>query len=28
MLAGSFALATVGAGLLSLDHVLFEGRSK
>src|SRR5437879_6158634 len=28
MLAGSFALATVGAGLLSLDHVLFEGRGK
>jgi putative oxidoreductase len=25
MLAGSFALATVGAGLLSLDHPLFEG---
>jgi uncharacterized membrane protein YphA (DoxX/SURF4 family) len=24
MLAGSFALATVGAGLLSLDHPLFE----
>ncbi len=24
MLAGSFALATVGAGLLSLDHLLFE----
>jgi uncharacterized membrane protein YphA (DoxX/SURF4 family) len=28
MLAGSFALATVGAGLLSLDHLLFEGGSK
>jgi putative oxidoreductase len=28
MLAGSFALATVGAGLLSLDHVLFEGLGK
>src|SRR5437899_8052326 len=28
MLAGSFALATVGAGILSLDHVLFEGRGK
>jgi putative oxidoreductase len=28
MLAGSFALATIGAGLLSLDHVLFEGRGK
>jgi putative oxidoreductase len=28
MLAGSFALATVGAGLLSLDHVLFEGGGK
>ena len=25
LLAGSFALATVGAGLLSLDHLLFEG---
>ncbi|HKV60603.1 MAG TPA: DoxX family protein [Candidatus Acidoferrum sp.] len=25
MLAGSFALATVGAGLASLDHPLFEG---
>jgi len=25
MLAGSFALATVGAGLLSLDQPLFEG---
>jgi putative oxidoreductase len=25
VLAGSFALATVGAGLLSLDHPLFEG---
>jgi uncharacterized membrane protein YphA (DoxX/SURF4 family) len=25
MLAGSFALATVGAGVLSLDHPLFEG---
>jgi putative oxidoreductase len=25
MLAGSFALATVGAGLVSLDHPLFEG---
>ena len=24
MLAGSFALATVGAGLVSLDHPLFE----
>jgi len=28
MLAGSFALATVGAGLLSLDHPLFEGSAK
>ncbi len=28
MLVGSFALATVGAGLLSLDHLLFEGGSK
>jgi len=28
MLAGSFALATVGAGLLSLDHLLFEGGGK
>jgi len=28
MLAGSFALATIGAGLLSLDHVLFEGRGR
>ena len=28
MLAGSFALATVGAGLLSLDHPLFEGGGK
>ena len=28
MLAASFALATVGAGLLSLDHVLFEGKGK
>jgi putative oxidoreductase len=27
VLAGSFALATVGAGLLSLDHPLFEGGS-
>jgi putative oxidoreductase len=25
VLAGSFALATVGAGALSLDHPLFEG---
>src|SRR5207245_2000370 len=25
MLAGSFALASVGAGRLSLDHPLFEG---
>jgi len=25
VLAGSFALATVGAGLVSLDHPLFEG---
>jgi len=24
----SFALATIGAGLLSLDHVLFEGRGR
>jgi len=28
MLAGSFALATVGAGLLSLDQPLFEGGGK
>jgi putative oxidoreductase len=28
MLAGCFALATVGAGLLSLDHPLFEGGGK
>jgi putative oxidoreductase len=28
MLAGCFALATVGAGLLSLDHPLYEGGSK
>jgi len=28
MLAGSFTLATVGAGLLSLDHLLFEGGGK
>ena len=28
MLAASFALATVGAGRLSLDQPLFEGRSK
>ena len=28
MLAGSFALATVGAGLLSLDQPLFEGSGK
>src|SRR5947209_6249162 len=28
MLAGSFVLATVGAGLVSLDHLLFEGGSK
>ncbi len=28
VLAGSFALATVGAGRLSLDHPLFEGRGK
>ncbi len=28
MLAGSFALATVGAGRLSLDHPLFEGKGK
>src|SRR5712664_1271185 len=28
VLAGSFALATVGAGLLSLDHLLFEGGGK
>ena len=28
VLAGSFALATVGAGLLSLDHPLFEGGGK
>ena len=26
MLAGSFALATVGAGQVSLDQVLFEGK--
>ena len=25
MLAGSFALATIGAGFVSLDHPLFEG---
>ena len=25
---GSFALATIGAGKLSLDHPLFEGRSR
>ena len=25
VLAGSFALATIGAGLVSLDHPLFEG---
>ena len=28
ILAGSFALATVGAGRLSLDQPLFEGRGK
>jgi len=28
VLAGSFALATVGAGRLSLDQPLFEGRGK
>jgi uncharacterized membrane protein YphA (DoxX/SURF4 family) len=28
VLAGSFALATVGAGLLSLDHPLFEAGGK
>ena len=28
LLAGSFALATVGAGMLSIDHPLFEGRGK
>lgn len=28
MLAGSFALATVGAGQLSLDGLLFEGKRK
>jgi uncharacterized membrane protein YphA (DoxX/SURF4 family) len=28
MLVGSFALATVGAGQLSLDHPLFEGKGK
>jgi putative oxidoreductase len=28
LLAGSFALATVGAGLVSLDHTLFEGGGK
>jgi putative oxidoreductase len=28
LLAGSFALATVGAGLVSLDHPLFEGGGK
>src|SRR5216683_2356424 len=28
VLAGSFALATVGAGRLSLDHPLFEGGGK
>ncbi len=28
VLAGSFALATVGAGLLSLDHPLYEGGGK
>jgi putative oxidoreductase len=27
VLAGNFALATVGAGLISLDHPLFEGGS-
>lgn len=28
LLAGSFALATVGAGLLSFDHPLFESSAK
>jgi len=28
LLARSFALSTVGVGLLSLDHVLFEGRGR
>jgi putative oxidoreductase len=28
MLAASFALATVGAGRLSLDHLLFESKGK
>jgi len=28
ILAASFALATVGAGRLSLDHPLFEGKGK
>ena len=28
LLAGSFALATVGAGLVSLDHPLFESGGK
>jgi len=28
VLAGSFALASVGAGRLSLDHPLFEGKGK
>jgi putative oxidoreductase len=28
LLAASFALATVGAGLVSLDHPLFEGGGK
>ena len=28
MLAGSFALATVGAGQVSLDQVLFEGKGR
>jgi putative oxidoreductase len=28
VLAGSFALATVGAGLFSLDHPLYEGGGK
>jgi putative oxidoreductase len=28
LLAGSFALATVGAGMLSIDHPLFEGRGR
>jgi putative oxidoreductase len=27
VMAGSLALATVGAGLVSLDHPLFEGRA-